>query len=144
MKDLQHFFNSSEKSLDNFNVIPLLGINFAVLFRCLETENSTSHEELFILSRDEVPETIAVHTTELVLRNFGFRAPTVKVDQSECREQRRREKIMQRSSIRQFLVAPDADYIASIRYELCVGRAKSFEEFVFCMEQYYTGRFMTI
>ena len=73
LKDLVDKFDTTENFLTKFSVIPLLGINFAVLYHCSESENSIKNKELFILSRDENPENFAVQTAELLLRNFGFR-----------------------------------------------------------------------
>ena len=152
LKDLVEKFDTTENFLKRFLVVPLFGINFAVLYHCSKSENSTKNEELFILSRDENPENFAVQTTELLLRNFGFRSPTEKVDQSECREQRRREEItqrssirgeeiMQRSSIRRLLIVPDADYIATILYQRCVASAITAADIANCMERFNDGRF---
>ena len=141
LNDLLKSNNSNSNFSKNFKVIPFFEINSAILYHCSQSENSTKIEELFILSRDENSENFVVQTTELLLRNFGFRSPTVKVDQSECREQKRREEMMQRRSIRRLLVVPDADYVAEILYRRCVASAINAVDIVNCMQLFNEGHF---
>ena len=141
LQHLRKFDDSHQKLLEEFKVIPLFEIDIAVLYHCVQSENSTNIEDLFILSRDKKLKSDAVQTAEMLLRNLEIRIPTVTIDQSECREQRRREKIAKRGSIRQLIEVPNQDYIAKVMFELCLALAQNIFGVFYCMHQYHSGQF---
>ena len=130
--------------VEDFNVIPLFGIDLAVLYRCNYSETTGNRTfETIILSREGMPAPVALKTVGILLTNFGI---TDQIDQSKCNlrleelEKSMPDELGARGR-RRLLRQPTPDYLESVLYDMCLAFATGIHEIQFCTEMYNEGRF---
>ena len=136
LQDLLSKMDPRKFQLQGFRVLHLHSVNIAILYRCVETEISTNHESVIILSRDRTPNLFAAKIAKGMLRNFGIKAPTFKIDQSECRSERRRDHLTRSGAYRRMLEVPTDDYVIRFLLERCLAMAQVFADFQNCVDQF--------